>query len=320
MLKNATLYRASLPQVGAFPNHQALERDCFQPCGPTQAQSCGWVPARGTEHAALIEAIGQHQFLRLRTELRRVPGDAVKHSLEGKCKAIEQETGRRPKGRRLKELREEVVQALMPQAFTRIAETLIWLDTSSGLAMVGATGARADTAVTHLLASVPGLRVDRVQYVASPATRMACWLLEDAPSGFTVDRDCELSMPDSEKAAVRYTRHNLDRDEIRQHLKEGKLVRSLALTWNGRVSFVLDDRGHLRKLQLLNVVLDSAKGSAGDPGAGFDTDAALFAGEMSRALPDLIEAMGGLLQADEQAEDTTPAESVAARQVAELAA
>ena len=66
------------------------------------------------------------------------------------------------------------------------------------------------------------------------------------------------------------------------------------MTWNNRVSFVLTEAGQVKKLTLLDVVLDGVleKGKDDD---GFDTDAAIVTGELSAFIPDLLEALGGEL-------------------------
>jgi recombination associated protein RdgC len=110
-----------------------------------------------------------------------------------------------------------------------------------------------------------------------------------------MDRECELKQPDSEKATVRYARHTLDIDEVGEHIKAGKLPTRLAMTWSGRVSFVLTEALTLKKIELLDVVLENApqKGGKDDDG-GFDADVALTTGELRLMIPDLINALGGL--------------------------
>jgi recombination associated protein RdgC len=123
---------------------------------------------------------------------------------------------------------------------------------------------------------------------------MAAWLTEkEAPAGFTIDRDCELKQPDSEKAAVRYARHTLDIDEVGEHIRQGKLPTQLALTWAGRVSFTLTEALTLKKIKLLDVVLEGASSAQGDDG-GFDADVALSTGELQQLIPDLVAALGGV--------------------------
>src|SRR5256885_3192463 len=75
-------------------------------------------------------------------------------------------------------------------------------------------------------------------------------------------------------ALVRYARHPLDIDEVRQHIEHGKLPTRLALTWDDRVSFVLTEGLQLRKIALLDAVME---GQSQDDG-GFDADVAIEIG------------------------------------------
>jgi recombination associated protein RdgC len=106
---------------------------------------------------------------------------------------------------------------------------------------------------------------------------------------FTLDRECELKSADEMKSVVRYGRHPLDIDEVRGHIQQGKRPTRLAMTWNGRLSFVLTDQGTLRKIEFLDGVLDSQ----GDAADRFDADTAILTGELRKMIPALIEALGG---------------------------
>ena len=77
-----------------------------------------------------------------------------------------------------------------------------------------------------------------------------------------------------------------------QHIAQGKLPTQLAMTWDERVSFVLTETAQVRKLKLLDVVMDGMQ-KGGKDDDGFDTDAAILTGELSALIPDLLEALGG---------------------------
>jgi recombination associated protein RdgC len=78
----------------------------------------------------------------------------------------------------------------------------------------------------------------------------------------------------------------------------------VAITWEARVSLLLTDTLQLKKLQFLDVVFEGHK-----PGKeeAFDADVAIATTELSKLIPDLIEALGG-----EQAPGSAPAPSGAA--------
>jgi recombination associated protein RdgC len=69
----------------------------------------------------------------------------------------------------------------------------------------------------------------------------------------------------------------------------------VALTWAGRVSFVLTEALTLKKIKLLDVVLQGQGSPTGGQDGGFDADVALMTGELSLLLPELLEALGGPL-------------------------
>ena len=165
-------------------------------------------------------------------------------------------------------------------------------------------------ALSEVPGSLPGLGVKPVMTQMSAAASMSHWLSSrEAPVGFTVDRDCELKTPDDQKSTVRYSRHTLEIDEVAQHIVSGKVPTQLALTWNDRVSFVLTETAQVKKLKLLDVVLDGVQ-AGGKDDDGFDTDAAILTGELSALLPDLLEALGGEMgEAATETAATQPAEA-----------
>jgi recombination associated protein RdgC len=322
MFKSASFFRIAddfvLPPLEVL--EEALQTTRFLPCGATQPESSGWVAPRGNKSTALVENINRQVIMRLCTERRPVPASAIKAAVEERIEKYKQETGRERVGAKIKkEFREEVLVDLMPRAFTKQSSTTLWLDPVNKFIVVDSgslTGAdKVVSALVEALSSIAGaagLKAQPVQTSQSAAVCMAHWLSSrEAPVGFTVDRDCELKTPDDEKSAVRYSRHTLEIDEVAEHIAAGKVPTQLAMTWNDRVSFVLSDAGQIRKLKLLDVVLDGI-GDRGKDDDGFDTDAAILTGELSAMIPDLLEALGGELNSDAVPGSETPQLAAAA--------
>ena len=311
MFKTASFFRIAnefvLPPLDAL--EEALQAARFVPCGPTQPDSHGWVAPRGNKSTMLAESVGGQVILKLCTERRPLPASAVKQAVEERIEKYKQETGNeRVSARIKKEMKEEVVQDLLPRAFTKRSTTLVWLDPVNKLLVVDSgslTGAdKVVTALLEALSEVPGSTPMVVRPVQTNETAVACmshWLAtREAPVSFTVDRDCELKTPDEQKSAVRYSRHTLEIDEVAQHIAAGKLPTQLAMTWDDRVSFVLTETAQVRKLKLLDVVMDGVQ-KGGKDDDGFDTDAAILTGELSALIPDLLEALGGEVEEGETA-------------------
>lgn len=293
MFKNVIMYRvgpgwsATVAQM-----EEGLDGARFVPCGASQEKSIGWIEPRGEAHGPLVEAVGGQLILKLMIETRALPSSVVNRKAEERVAQIEAATGRKPGKKETREIKDDIKLALLPLAFSKESSVSVWLDPQARLLVIDAgSQARADEVVTMLVKSLSGLAVALIDTKVSPTAAMSEWLItQEPPAGFTVDRECELKAADESKAVVRYTRHPLDTDEVRQYVESGKLPTRLALTWDSRVSFVLTEGLQLKKLAFLDVVFEGAAKGKGD---GFDADTAIATGELRKLLPDLLEALGG---------------------------
>lgn len=296
MFKNVIVYRigpdwsATVEQMEA-----ALEPARFVECGATQEKSIGWIEPRGEKHGALVESIGGQRILKLQIETKAVPGSVVKRKAQEQIEQIEATTGRKPGKREIKEIREDALLGLLPMAFTKQSAVWVWLDPTARLLVTDAgSQAKADEVITALVSALPGLPLTLVQTAVSPQVAMTQWLTaatpEEWPLRLSVERECELKSNDEEKSVVKFTRHNLLNDEIRQHIAQGKLPVKLALSWDGRVGFVLTEALQLKKISFLEGVFDGTSAGKED---GFDADVVLATGELGRLIADLLDALGG---------------------------
>ncbi len=295
MFKNLKIYRIAPDWSTTVADVQErLERTPFIECGASQPLSLGWVPPRGQAHGALIEAVDGQWLLKLMIEQKVVPGSVIKKRVDALAVQIEQQTGSKPGRKMSKELKEQALLELLPMAFTKQAAVTVWIDLAERFLMLDtASASRADEVVSQLVEALPGFSVMPLHTAQSPAAVMADWLLSGEPPGtFTVDRDCELKTADEMKSVVRYARHALDTDEVRAHIQQGMRPTQLALTWTGRVSFVLTDTLLVKKIAFLEGVFEE-KSSSRDADESFDADAAIATGELSRLIPDLLDALGG---------------------------
>ena len=295
MFKNLTIYRmptdwsATLEQV-----QQGLEKARFVECGATQQQSLGWVAPRGVQHAVLVESIGGHWVLKLMIEKKLMPGSVLKRAVQQRIESIERETGRKPGKKQTRDIKDELLLDLLPKAFTRQDTVLVWMDMKRGLLLSNAASqGKADIVMTALVDALPGFAPRLLQTASSASSSMSQWLASgEAPARFSIDRECELKAADETKATVRYARHALDIDELRSHIEAGKQATKLAMSWDGRVSFLLTQTMQLKRIDFLDVVFEGVS-QAED---AFDADVAIATGELGRLIPDLLDALGGELE------------------------
>lgn len=293
MFKNLTVYEINpdwvLPVSAAA---EATSHNSFLECGPTQPSSAGFSAPRHLEHGPLIEMRNGHWILEVTLQKRDLPPRVINKELDLQLDQILEKTGRRPTGRAKRELREEVVRALLPKAFLKTELVTVWIDPGARLLFIDATSkSKLDIVTSLLCASFLNFYVKPLSTAQSMSSCVAAWLQDgEPPAVLTLDDECELKDSAEGGGVIRYSRHALDIDQVKAHLNEGKYPVKVAMTWQSRVSFVLTESLQLRKIAFQDVVLNDS--SYGD-GEAFDVTVAIVTAEFSNLIPSLVEAFGG---------------------------
>ncbi|MEI7612808.1 MAG: recombination-associated protein RdgC [Betaproteobacteria bacterium] len=293
--KNLQLYR--LPKNLALTSdklEEMLSAATLQPCNATDPQSIGWVaPSTG---GSLVHSVNQQWLLALGIEQKLLPSSVIKHFVQERAKAVEESEGRRVGRKEMREMSESLTLELLPRAFIRRRTTFGWIDPLNGwLVIDAASPAKAEEFIEHLHKSVEGLYASLLKTIQSPSAAMTSWVdTGEAPTGFTIDQDIELRS--AEDAVIRYARHTLEGKEIQQHIAEGKVVTRLGLTWGDRISFLLDEKHKIKRLEFLDILKEQSDSQAENEDERFDLDFTLMSGELARLLNDLVESLGGELE------------------------
>lgn len=261
-------------------------------CGSLDMHSRGWVYPRDGD---FVHVVNRQWLLALGVEQKLLPATVVRQVTQERAAQLESEQNRKLGRKELRDLRDQVAQELLPRAFTRRRTTWAWIDPINGwLAIDAGSDAKADEFLDVLLRSVADLGLRPLQTQLSPLSAMTEWLASgEAPAGFSIDDDLELRSAASAQSAIRYVRHALEGKEIRQHIADGKLATKLGLTWNDKVSLVLNDKLQIKRLAFLDSLKEEAEQSAQEQDEQFDIDFTLMSGELDHLLRDLVAALGG---------------------------
>jgi recombination associated protein RdgC len=292
--RNVQLYR--LPEqwdMTADRLSEQLERLLFQPCGSQDLATQGWAPVIND---SLVHSMSGQWLIALGVEQRLLPSSVIKQVCDDRAEEMEAQQGFKPGRKQLKELKEAVTQELLPRAFTRRRKMYAWIDPKAGYLAIDASSRNsAEPLVEALHKALDELPLKLVNTENSPGAAMTGWLAgNEAPGDFTIDQDCELRAVTDEASAVRYVRHSLEGEEIREHIAAGKQVSKLALTFDERVSFILTDKFEIKRLQPLDVLTESGgESDAKSREEQFDADFALMTGELRKLIPALLDALGG---------------------------
>ena len=294
--RNLRLYR--LPQelkLDIATGEALLAHHPLVRCGSFDMISRGWVWPR--IEGRLIHAVNRQWLLALGVEQKLLPATVIRQTAQERATLIEIEQDRKVGRKEMRDIAERVTEELMPRAFTRRRTTWGWLDPVHGwLAVDAGSDARADEFMETLLTSMDALAPRLLQTQISPSAAMTEWLASGTPPAhFTLDNDLELRAASTAQSAIRYVRHDISGPEIATHLGAGKIATKLGMTWNDRISFVLTDKLHIKRLAFLDVVKEQAE-PASHADEQFDTDFVLMAGELIQLFEDLLLALGGELK------------------------
>ncbi len=292
--KNLVVYRLRADcSINAEDLERKLVHQALTPCGGLQMESRGWVCPH--EDGLFLFQQQRQCLLALGVEQKLLPASVVRQEAEARAEEIARRHGR-PVGRKqMRELKDQVTDELLPRALSRRRITHGWIDTAHGwLAVDAAADAKAEQFMEALRRADDDLGASRLDTQRSPASAMAQWLVKgDAPGAFGIDQDLELRAAGASKATVRYARHNLEGKEIRDHIAAGKTVVRLGLTWNDKISFVLTEQLHVKRITFLDILKNDAGTEVEDQNEQFEIEFALMTGELALMLADLTKALGG---------------------------
>jgi len=296
LFKNLFIYRlpADFDDAPAALEARLADR-CLFPCAPFEMVSRGWVTCSPAQR--LLHSVESHRLLALGTEEKLLPASIIRQvALERAAKLAEDQGF--PAGRKqLRDIRLQVTEELKARALCKRRETRAWIDASNGWFVVDVASAqRAESVVDTLRQTLGSFAVVPLATERSPAVVMSSWLNAGEATGpFTIDDNLELRAADKTPAVIRYGHCAPENRELRTRLAAGMVPTKLGLTWNGRVSFVLTDKGVIKQVEFLELEQDDTPGEEDDvdPVERFDAELLLMGGELSKLIADLVEALGG---------------------------
>lgn len=301
MFKNATLFNlpADDSVIGQLMNESTdvMASAELKPVGSCELRSSGFVPpgldARlmlriDKDHAPAANGRGtEAALIQLGTEERAIPAATLKAAIRERIEAYREKMGRTPGKRTRDQLKDEVLQELLPRAFVKPGRCYAYLDLAAGLLVVDSASERIGEVICGKLREALGSFAAEPVVAENPVGGVLTrWLLdqsnEAAAEGFSLGDDVEMKDPLDTRAAIKVRKHDLGLDEIREHARQGKRVTAMGLVFDNRVSFTLDESLKLRKIKFTDVVTETLDLEGADAQMELEARFALMALEMRR--------------------------------------
>ncbi|AVH37402.1 recombination-associated protein RdgC [Pseudomonas monteilii] len=296
--KNLLTYRLT-QEVPFEPEalEAALASKPARPCASQELTTYGFVAPFGKgEDAPLVHVSGEYLLIAARKEERILPSSVVNDAVKEKVEEIETEQMRKVYKKERDQIKDEIIQAFLPRAFIRRSMIFAAIAPRQGVILVNSASAkRAEDLLSTLREVMGSLPVRPATVKIAPAATMTDWVKsQQAAEGFYVLDECELRDTAEDGGIVRCKRQDLTGEEIQLHLSTGKVVTQLALAWQDKLSFILDDKMVIKRLKFEELLQEQAEQDGGDEAAQqFDASFQLMMMTFAEFLPVLFEALGG---------------------------
>ncbi|HDZ46880.1 hypothetical protein LCGC14_0120130 [marine sediment metagenome] len=306
--KHLHLYRLhDAPELSSDALASALQEHSAKPLGNADARRLGWTaPAGRLGSGQLVHEIQSHRLLSALRQERLLPASVVKEEVDEMVADIEASEGRKVTRKEKTAFKEQVTESLMPRAFVRSQKIDLWWDTRGQLIGINASSrTRAEDILDLLRETLGSLKVTPLSSQTLPMRAMTTWLGDVAsrPADLQLGDQVELKAK-GDDGVLRARQVDLDSDEIQQLLESGRQASKLAISLEGRLSFVLHDDLALKSLRFGDTLIEEADHAddGDDALARLETDFILMAQALSTDVPRLLEWLGGETQREPAAQ------------------
>lgn len=299
--KNLTLFRFTEPfTLSPSEVEEKLQAMPFKPCGKHEEATFGWTSPVGKHNEQLIHTSNGYIMVCAKREEKVLPAAVVSEMVQEKITEIEERENRKLPKKDRAAIKEEVMFDLLPRAFAFSRKTYAYIDPKGGWLVVDSASAKkVEDLLTNLRKCLGSLPVVPPLTVTKPVPRLTQWLFSDElpPVDITIEDECELRAPEEAGGIIRCKRHDLALPEIKNHLDIGKQVIKLAISWDDRLSCIIDENLSVKRLKFLDLVQDQvADTTAEDEIERFDVDFSIMTAELANFLPRLLELFDGELK------------------------
>lgn len=276
---------------------KALQSKKAKPCTHQELATFGFVAPFGKgEDAPLVHVSHGFYLIAARKEERLLPTIVIKEALQDKVEEIELRDNRRVYKKEKDQLKDEIIQTLLPRAFSRKRVIYAAIAPKLGLIFVDSTSThKAEELLSALREAVGSLPVRPLTVKIAPNATLTNWVKsQQAAQGLHILEDCELRDSHEDGGIIRCKRQDLTSEEIQIHLKSGKLVTQLALAWQDKLTFMLDDKLTIKRLKFEDLLQEEADNEGGDDAASqFDASFTLMMLTLTEFVPSLLTCLGG---------------------------
>lgn len=238
--KNLAIYRLSENVIDMTVLADKLAQFSLKPCGDIARQSIGFkAPINGVDELFLHK--GDNLLLCVGTEQKVIPNEVINREYNDALAISEENKGKKLAKVEKESLKMQIVAKLLPQAFSKFSQNLIYINLKHNLIVVDSSSFNHSQNILSVLRQAIGtLPAKPISFNSDLASAMTDWVKNDQyPAKFIALLEAELKN-EQDLSVIRAKGQELSSDEIIQHIESGKRITKLALEFDENISFILN--------------------------------------------------------------------------------
>lgn len=301
--KNLIIYRVNRDvQFNPDAMEKQLAEFALTPIGSQDKQKFGWVPALpGGELFA--HSSGGNILLRSCKQEKLLPSSCINKLVQEKVDQLEAEQGRPLKKSEKADIKDDIIMDVLPTAFIKESFTSLYILPNQGVIVVDAgSHGKAEETLALLRKTLGSLPVVPLLPNTPVETTLTQWVKDGTtPSGFSIGSSAAMRSIVEKGAQVTLKHEELSAQSVLKHIEENKVVTSLSMDWQERIYFTLKDSMAIGKISYAEELKDQNDDIPREDNlARLDADFTLISGELSVFISELVSALGGILEQEDQ--------------------
>jgi recombination associated protein RdgC len=281
------LFAYKLNNVVSEQEIKKIEDHKIKEIGKSEKEVSGWDYV--LEESDLYVKVGNAFLLNFRTDKKNIPGGIIKQKVKERIKKLKAQGVEKPNK---KEVKEQIENELLKDAFYNTKEVLGYIDNDNKLLVINSNSAKDIDAFIDFLRDETGeLDLDMIEIDFDITETLTDWLIEkQAKEPFELGEDCTLNDSLSGSKA-KLSRQDLSSEEIDILLKSGKKVSEVNLEWEERVSFNLTNEFKIKQIKPKPVIGELLSEEVGEDESAYTayvTSMTIMLADFAQLIQDLL--------------------------------
>ena len=268
----------------------ALQGKAFAPLLASQLSRTGFVSAIGKHGKSLTHSASGNVLMCMREESKILPAPYIKNLVNERIDLIKTEHDRKATKKEREQLKEDVIDELLPQAFTRTVDTQAYINAENNtIAINTSSRGKAEDFLALLRSALGSLPVTSITLNKDASETMTGWLGSAPLVGlFSLGDEAELHEPGDESPITKVKQQYLLGPEVSLLLESDARVTKVSLYYADLVSFVLHDDLSIKRIKFSDIISDQNNDiDCDDYVARIDADFTLMTSELNKMITDL---------------------------------